>query len=212
MDPQSRISEKIEILIATVALLVITGCTTAISPNTASAVDLEKKGLVLATLRYSGNVANARYVRTEIYLWRAAAEDSGLRHWTIDSSKELWLIELPIGHYRIADWRLGGGIEKSEGTEQSFEFDVRPGEVTYLGEFNVAMAPSRLSGNVVYPRAALFLEDRYEKTEEMFRKQYSSLSAVPVRDVAPLRVVSIPVPKREPAVWPISLTEPYNTR
>jgi hypothetical protein len=167
-------------------ILLFAGCITAVSPEKAASVDLAKTGLVLATLTRTGNADDVKRVLVEFYLRPTVGRGDFLKEPVINSTKDLWLIEVPLGHYRIADWFLGAGTMRRESAEQGFEFDVLPGEITYIGHFEVAVARAKNTfGMRVIPQAAPALKDDYASTLVAFRERFPRLSSTVVRNAAP---------------------------
>ena len=175
--------------------LILAGCSTAVSPAKSAKIDPQKTGLVLATLHRTGE----KYTWVEFMLHQVDGRESSFTNLAIDSTKELTLIEVPVGRYQIADWTVTDGAQLTgPGTQyatKAFEFDVRPGEVTYLGHFEVSVKEeSYFSSHWRFPRARPVLEDHSAQAIAAFRQQYPALTAVPVRSVAPERVALIPAP------------------
>jgi len=175
--------------------LIVAGCSTAVSPAKASRVDPQKTGLVLATMHGHG----PQNTWAEFMLHSLDGRDSSFRNIAVDSTKALSLLEVPAGRYEIADWTVTGGAKiTGPGTQtatQPFVFEVRPGEITYLGHFEVPVKPTPVnSGQGSMLRAQPILEDRSEKTVAEFRRQYPTLAQLPVHNVAPKRVALIPAP------------------
>jgi hypothetical protein len=167
-------------------IFVLGGCVTAVSPEKAASVDLTKRGLVLASLTRNGEADDAKKVTVEFYLRPTAGSGDFLKELVINSSKDLWLIEVPLGHYRIADWFLSAGTMRRESAEQGFEFDVLPGQITYIGLFEVAVTRVKNAfGLRVIPQAVTTLKDDYANTMIAFRQKFPELSATVVRNVAP---------------------------
>jgi len=183
-------------LFAGAVALLMTACSTAVSPEKASQVDPAKTGLVLVTVAEIGGKDSG----TKFTLLSAGGHDGALHGQAINPSKELWLLEVPPGRYRLADWIVMReapvtGTGAHTGT-QEFEFEVRPGEVTYLGRFVVTRRPvmDAYGKPQAFAWARPVLEDHAKETMEAFQQQYPALAAVPVRSVAPQRIDLIPAP------------------
>ncbi len=175
--------------------LILAGCSTAVSPAKSARIDPQKTGLVLATMHGHG----PKYTWVEFMLHSLDGHDSSFHNMAIDSTQTLTLVEVPVGRYEIADWTVTSGERfTGPGTQtatQPFVFEVRPGEITYLGHFEVPVKPTPVnSGYWNMLRGQPVLEDRYQKTVTEFRRQYPALAALPVHSVAPQRVALIPSP------------------
>ncbi len=174
--------------ILTLSVLLLTGCITAVNPETAASVDLTKTGLVLASMRLSGEADDVKKVAVEFYLRPLEGRGSFMKELVINSSRDLWLIEVPLGSYRIGDWFLGAGTMRRESGEHSFEFDVRPGEITYIGLFDVAVEREKNTfGLRVIPLASPVLRDDYIHTVSAFKEKFPSLSGTPIRNASPAK-------------------------
>jgi len=197
-------------VLAGVAALLLAGCSTAVSPAKSAKIDPQKTGLVLATLTRTG----PQDARVEFTLRRVDGRQGAFTNLAIDATRELSLIEVPVGRYQIAGWlATEGATIAGPGTEPAtkpVEFEVRPGEITYLGHLQVAVnwMHNPIHSSSIYVRARPVLEDRSAKTIEAFRQQYPALAAMPVRNVAPQRVALVR-PATEPVPWfaPIAQTE-----
>jgi hypothetical protein len=171
---------------ALVVLLLLTGCITAVSPEKAAAVDLQKSGLVLATIARRGTADDAAKVTVEFYLRPVDGRGSVLKDNVVNSYREMWLLEIPFGRYKIEDWYMAAGTERRASAPHPFEFEVRPGEVTYIGHFEVEVArfPNTFGLRVI-PAATPSLVDRSTEDEAAFRAAFPQLKSVPLRNAAP---------------------------
>ncbi len=203
--------------VAGAAALWLAGCSTAVSPKQSAKIDPQKTGLVLASLNQTGSKTGW----VEFTLHRVDGSESSFHKLAISPNEKLTLIEVPLGHYEIAGWTVSNGEQLTgPGTQpatQPFEFDVRPGQITYLGHFEVVVRwltyPD--SASHIYSRAWPVLEDRHAKEIGAFHQQYPALADVPVRSVAPQRVALVQVATGEYAwfpdkylVWPQTSPEP----
>jgi hypothetical protein len=179
--------------LATILIVIssfLVGCTTAVTPEKAANVDLQKTGLVLATISRSGEAEDVKKVLIEFYLRPYDGEGNPLKELVINSWEPMWLIEVPLGRYEITDWFLSAGTMRRESAEKGFEFEVRPGQITYIGHFDVAVARAKnFFGLRVIPEAIPALRDDYERTLVAFRKQYPALADKKVHNVAPQRFI-----------------------
>lgn len=166
-------------------LLLAGGCVTAVSPETAAKLNIKETGLVLATTESIGSEKDVKRVVFEFYV-RPTDPGRRLSVYYISSGKPMWLLEIPPGKYRIDDWFLGSGTARSVSAAEGFEFEVKPGEVTYIGhfKFSVHLAKNMLGMRVI-PQGLPVLENSYEVALKQFRKDYPSLVDVAVRNSAP---------------------------
>lgn len=191
--------------VSTVLLILLSaGCVTAISPEKAGNIDPAKTGLVLATLKTVGEAEDVKKVTIEFYVRPTEGRGSMLKDLVMDSSKDLWLIEVPPGHYQISDWFLNGGTLRRETAEQRFEFEVRSGEITYIGNFEVQVKRGKNTfGLRVIPLAIPTLGDDYAGGMAAFRERYPALATTAVRNAAPAMFLwttseSKPIPLQVP--------------
>lgn len=186
--------------IVALVLLFLAGCITEVSPEKANKLDLQKTGLVLATTEATGLAKDVKHVLYDFYI-RPIDPDRRYSTYYVSSGKAMWLLEIPPGRYRIDDWFLGSGTSRAFSASTGFEFDVRPGEVTYIGHFKISVSQAKnMLGLRVIPQGQPVLENQYSKAEKLFRNSYPSLNATVVRDAAP----------RETFSWEISDEQPVN--
>lgn len=190
-------------------ILVFAGCITAVSPEKASTVNLQQTGLVLATLARRGDADDVKNVTVEFYLRPVEGRGNLLKDLVINTSRELWLIEVPFGRYRISDWFLSGGTLRDERAKQGFEFDVLPGQVTYIGHFDVAVDRVRNTfGLRVIPQAVPVITDDYNNAVAAFQRQFPALSKAAVRNAAPPRFSwEDPESKATPIYMPVPVAK-----
>jgi hypothetical protein len=173
-------------IILVVVISGFAGCITAVSPEKAASVDLNKTGLVLASLTRTGSPSDVKRVSVEFYLRPTVGHGDFLKELVINDSNDLWLIEVPLGRYRINDWLLAAGPVRRESAERGYEFDVLPGEITYIGHFEVAVTRAKnMLGMRVIPQAIPALKDDYASTLVAFRRRFPRLSSTVVRNAAP---------------------------
>ncbi len=166
--------------------LLLGGCITAVTPDNVAKIDLSKSGLVLASISRSGDPDDSQNVTIEFYLRSNEHRENFFKTLVINSSRDLWLIEVPLGHYSISDWYLGSGAMRHEYSDTSFEFDVLPEEVTYIGHFDVQVWRAKNTfGLKVIPQALPILRDDFEVAYERFRREYPTMAETSVRNAAP---------------------------
>jgi hypothetical protein len=106
-------------------------------------------GLVLASLTYQGSLAQyAIRFRplgdTSMQQLQIGASQSlvppGMMDWDIEvpgTRGQLFAFELPAGRYELFEWFASVGPSSMRPSEEfSIPFDVLPGEITYIGNFN----------------------------------------------------------------------------
>lgn len=165
--------------------LAISGCSTAVSPQKATRIDVAKTGLILATLERTGP-GDTKYASIEFPFRPVDGRENPFKNPAVSSSKKLWLVEVPPGRYRIADWYLAAGSPRVEIAEQPFEFEVRPGQVTYIGRLEVAVVTMYNDvGIQMSSWVQPVLENHYARAVAEFRRQYPALDSVPVFNAAP---------------------------
>ncbi len=197
-------------LLASVAALLLAGCSTAVTPEKSAQIDPAKTGLVLATVAESG-VENSW---AQFTLRSVDGHDRALHSPAINTTQKLWLVEVPPGRYRIADWTVSGVLPAAgpaiRNAAQELEFEVRPGEVTYLGQFVIAgdLVKDASGQHRTFVWSRPVLEDRAKEANEAFKRQYPALADVPVRSVAPERIDLTPTDQRQLAWY--SAHEGYN--
>ena len=188
-------------LFSAVSVLLLAGCATTISPNNAAKLNIARSGLVLVTWETgASNPGRTIIDYAEVRLQQVSGEGREMEKRVIKSTQPLSLIELRPGRYRIADFRLASGILILDGplghqeAGNVFEFEVRPGEVTYLGNLHPFSESTILSDRYIF-RASLVLQDRCGSTVALFRQEYPALSTVRVRDAAPRLIAWDLLPK-----------------
>jgi hypothetical protein len=178
-------------LFTAVLALLIAGCTTTLSPSGAANLDLAKTGVVLVTWVPGTSVAekeNRAY--GEVHLRQVSGEGGERLDRVVKSTELMSLIELPPGRYRVGEFRMSVPSWKYDGMlghqkqGNVFEFEVRPGEVTYLGNFHPVIDLRTHTDRFSFS-ASLFLEDQYGKTVGVFGQEYPALSSARIRDAAP---------------------------
>ena len=183
--------------ITSVALAVLTltlaGCSTAVTPEKSARIDVQKTGLVLVTLIKTGPGSDPRNISIEFPFRPVDRTDNSFLDSFLDrginSSKELWLVKIPAGRYQIADWGLWCFDARHEFAGLPFEFEVRPGEVTYIGRLEVAVVTEKnAQGQQMYEWVQPVLENHYTRTVAAFRQQYPALASVPVVNAAPVKL------------------------
>ena len=172
-------------------MLLLAGCSTAVSPNSAAKLNLSKTGLVLVTWE-PRDLASETGKYLEVRLERIPGEAGRMDDRVIRNTRPVSLIELPPGRYRAAeywlvdDWAIHWGPLGPGKAADVFEFEVRTAEVTYLGNFHTvieAHAPGQ-TDHIAY-RMALCLQDLSGAAVAAFRQEYPALATAPVRDAAP---------------------------
>jgi hypothetical protein len=186
----------------------ISACSTAVSPEKSVKINLQKTGLILATVDRSGTPQEAKGTWVEVTLQSMDGRDSVLKNLAINNTKELWLIEIPPGRYRLADWTISRARSWHAGmAAQNYEFEVQPGRITYLGHLEVNLrAPQHSVDQPYFAPAWLVLEDRSAQTIAIFRQQYPALAKVPVHDAAPRQFALVPTEPTD-AGWPSPITQ-----
>ena len=172
-------------LLSVLCVLVIAGCSTAVTPKNASSLNLNKNGLVLSSWQHSGGPAHGMDWQVEVPLYPTGERAQTIP--VIKSSNELSLLEVPPGHYRIVDCQFLPMKMNQEGARAEFEFDVRPGEVTYLGCFAVAYETGVRVNDYLELKAQFVLEDRKAMDYGRFRESYPTLALVKMGNAAPKR-------------------------
>lgn len=175
------------------ATLVLSGCSTAVSPQKSTSIDVQKTGLVLVTLIRTGSGDGPKNTSIEFpFRPLDRPENSFLDSFVdrgINSSKELWLVEVPAGRYQIADWSQAGYWPRTEIAERPYEFEVRSGQITYLGRLEAAVVTVRNKhGKRMYSFVQPVLEDHHERTIAIFRREYPAFASVPVFNAAPAKL------------------------
>jgi hypothetical protein len=198
---------KTACLLLIVPVWLISGCSTAVSPEKSARINLQKTGLILATVDRSGAPQETKGTWLEVTLESVDGRDSVLKRLAINSTKELWLIEVPPGRYRLADWTMSRARSWRAGTAQNYEFEVQPGRITYLGHLDLKLRAAKHSVDQSFSTQAwIVLEDRSAKTLAAFRQQYPALAKVPVHDAAPRQFALIPTEPTD-AGWPNPITQ-----
>ena len=179
-------------LLAAACASVLAGCNSAtVSPHDAATLDLSKTGLVLVTWEPGDSIFERRNAATtEVFLKPLSGGGSEREALAIKSTQPVSLVELSPGRYQLSDFILNaGGITVRGPLDQKkerslFEFEVRPGEVTYLGNFHPVLTTPRQ--DAFFPsHGALYLQDWSAQTLAVFRRQYPTLSNARIRDAAP---------------------------
>lgn len=174
-----------------VLAMLVAGCTTTLSPTDAAKLDLAKTGLVLVTWVPGNSVAekeNKAY--GEVHLRRVSGEGKEQQDRVIKSTQLISLIELSPGRYRVNEFLMSvptlkySGILGHQEEGNVFEFEVRPGEITYLGNFHPVIDIRTRTDRFTFS-VSLFLEDQYAKTTAVFAQEYPALSDARIRDAAP---------------------------
>ncbi|HTL68044.1 MAG TPA: hypothetical protein VL200_10310 [Lacunisphaera sp.] len=181
------------LLIPLLALLV-SGCTSALSPERATQVDRGHKGFVLATWEHGTPLYRGGAVHAEVPLQPANRPRARLFDPGISNQQPLSLLALPPGRYRISEWYMWGAVDNAAVPRQRYEFVVRPGEITYLGNFDL-VTDNAAPGIIVRGATVLVLDDHYEKAVTDFARQFPALASLPVRNGAPARefaLMSVP--------------------
>lgn len=182
--------------------LAISGCSTAVSPGKSSRIDVQKTGLVLVTLIKTGPDNDPKNVSIQFPFRPVDHSDSSFKKWEITSGKELWLVEVPPGRYQIADWTLWCFDPRTEIAEVPFEFEVRAGEVTYIGRLEAAIVTQKnKQGQQMYEWVQPVLENHYGRALAVFRQQYPALASVPVVNAAPIKLFAWNPSGRSPTYW-----------
>ena len=166
-------------------VLLVAGCTTAVTPEKAASVNPEKTGLVLATWFRNGPAQDSRIIFVQAPLESLSGNGKLGTSLDIKSTNELSLVEVPPGKYRIKQWYVYGGLDYHNDPAESFEFEVRAGEITYVGNFDLIVVKSRTETNWAKLDMWLVADDRSEKASIEFQKVYPELSKLPIRNVAP---------------------------
>lgn len=192
---------KTMLLIPALLALALGGCTSALSPDRAASVNLQKNGFALATWEQDASPAKVVGIRVEAPLRPVDRPERPLLDPWISSKRRLWLVALPAGRYQVSEWYMAGALDNAAAPSQRFEFEVRPGEVTYLGNFDLAVEMRGKPGHRRATRAWMLLDDQYGKAAGEFEKQYPVLAAMPVRDAAPQRFVWDQWPRASYHAW-----------
>ena len=188
----------------TLVLLAVamSGCSTAVSPEKSTKIDPQKTGLVLATIGWTAAPEEIARRKVEFVLQLVEHPDRLLTAQSITSDKNLWLVALPPGRYRLADWYSSIHSSGPKSALAPFEFEVKSGSVTYVGNFQVKVTSlkderGRIVGSIVRPT----LENRYAAAVADFHQRYPALANVPIEDVAPEKFDLFPAGKARAALW-----------
>ena len=192
------------------AVVVLAGCSSAVTPEKSARLEPRKTGLILATIDRSGAPEARNAIAVEFPIRRVDQPDSSFKNPNINSKQGVWLIEVPPGRYEIADWELQARYPRTELLRQGYQFEVRPGEVTYLGHIDVAVVAvlnehGVRTASLVRPT----LNDRCTSAVAAFREKYPALSDLAVNDVAPLQFALYPTMTALPDVGPTTMYTNY---
>lgn len=165
----------------------MSGCSTAVSPEKSAKIDMQKTGLVLATLNWTATPEDSVRLKMEFLLQPVEHPDRMLTAPSITSEKNLWLVALPPGRYQLADW-FNSAYSGPKTALTPFYFEVKAGRVTYLGNLQVKVTSfknqrGRVYGSIVRPT----LENHFAAAVGDFHQQYPALASVPIDDVAPAK-------------------------
>jgi hypothetical protein len=179
---------KTTYLLLALPALFLVGCSTAVSPKEAARIDPQKTGLVLATIYQAGE----KDTWLDFTLHSLDGHDSSFLYPSIKPTQGLWLVEVPAGRYQLENWVIAERWTITEGPDPSeagqswitprVEFEVKPGEITYLGHFEV---PDHRS------QRPILLVDWHKKGIALFRQRYPALADMPVRLVAPEQIALV---------------------
>jgi hypothetical protein len=159
----------------------------------------------------SGAPQETKDTWVDINLESVDGRDSVLKNLSINSTKELWLLEVPPGHYRFSEWTRSRARSWGAGrAAQGYEFEVHPGRITYVGHLDLKLRAAKHSGDQpLVVHAGLMLEDRSGQTIAAFRQLYPLLAKLPVDNAAPQQFALIPTEPTD-AGWPNPITQRKN--
>ncbi|HET7536584.1 MAG TPA: hypothetical protein VFJ90_09035 [Candidatus Didemnitutus sp.] len=195
----------------TLLALLSVGCSTAVSPDKAAHLNLEKTGLLLATVSRTNASDDLKYIDVELMLTPVNHADTAFKNASITGTEGPCLVEVPPGRYRFGNWQVAGGTAGADNIEHEFEFDVAPGQVTYIGHVEISVTGANVGVGTkswVNVRERSVLRNRYDEAVAAFRQSYPTLAAIPIRNVAPreLTMVRSPAP---PAPYVAIQTKEY---
>jgi hypothetical protein len=187
----------------------LSGCSSGVTPEKSARIDPQKTGLVLVTIDRSGS-PDTEKATIEFPLRRVDQPDGSFTHADVSTRKGLWLVEVPPGRYEIAYWNVAARFGRSEFLQQKFEFDVRPGQVTYIGHLDVEVLPIlNRQGERMNTQVRPTLESKLDESVADFHLHYPALANVPIENAAPKKFALYPTTVVSNIPTTSTVTEPW---
>ncbi len=178
---------KFRLSLFAVVLLVLTGCATPNLDKGYSIKETSKKGVIIASLTKTGHGHwppgyNFKHITgstkgilefKQNMFDRIVSDFSGVEG-------KLVVLELPAGEYKISRWFINQGyigLESRKGFDLRFE--VRPGNVTYIGELNNDREAGGIFG-IGLGRMTFNIKNSKERDLGEVQKEYPNMSLASV--------------------------------
>ena len=118
--------------------------------------------------------------------------NSNQQDWDEGRIGEVKVMAVPAGAYRLSAFRLEDSMSKRAwNSRQDFDkpFEVRPGEVTYLGEFvGTGILSKPFFGTRAVEKPYFLVTDQQARDMPLALKQKPEIQGLPVRSLAPFVV------------------------
>ncbi len=118
--------------------------------------------------------------------------NSNQQDWDEGRIGEVKVMAVPAGAYRMASFRLEDSMSKRAwNSRQDFDkpFEVRAGEVTYLGEFvGTGILSKPFLGNRAVEKPYFLVTDQQARDLPLAEKQKPEIKGLPLRSLAPFQV------------------------
>lgn len=163
----------------------LASCVTNLSNEKLTLLANSNDGAILAFVAKRGEAEDVKHVNVEFYVRREGFSGK-YNPSSFLASPGLHLQALKPGKYRIDDWMMIAGAMIKVDADHPFEFEVRPGEVTYIGSFEIEVERSknRFGMNVI-PDAAPTIKDQFEEIRHQAIVQYPALKDLRISNQAP---------------------------